>query len=210
MVRCRKFAQFDSVDRTRETEAIWPSVIHHFHPTASRYEGEESLARGSSFQVLWKEARWEKNLWLWGWSVWHHAENCSCSPDPTWLHPFLSFVKFLKLISRNPFFQADLKGLQIGDQIIRVGGSTGSYRVDDAVHKELSQFIINQDRLTLKVRGEWDCETLFKSHYQLLRHFFMWLGNCFSFNFITFSKRSHDKWSQRKISFGRRESIVNK
>lgn len=50
--------------------------------------------------------------------------------------------------------EADLKGLQVGDQIIRVGGSTGSYRVDDAVHKELSQFIINQDRLTLKVRGE--------------------------------------------------------
>lgn len=50
--------------------------------------------------------------------------------------------------------EADLKGLQIGDQIVRVGGSTGSYRVDDAVHKELSQFIMNQDRLTLKVRGE--------------------------------------------------------
>lgn len=50
--------------------------------------------------------------------------------------------------------EADLKGLQTGDQIIRVGGSTGSYRVDDAVHKELSQFILNQDRLTLKVRGE--------------------------------------------------------
>ncbi|CRL07771.1 CLUMA_CG020725, isoform A [Clunio marinus] len=49
--------------------------------------------------------------------------------------------------------EADLKGLQVGDQIIRVGGSTGSYRVDDAVHKELSQFIINQDRITLKVRG---------------------------------------------------------
>lgn len=50
--------------------------------------------------------------------------------------------------------EADLKGLQVGDQIFRVGGSAGSYRVDDAVHKELSQFIINQDRLTLKVRGE--------------------------------------------------------
>lgn len=50
--------------------------------------------------------------------------------------------------------EADLRGLQIGDQIIRVGGSTGSYRVDDAVHKELSQFILNQDRLALKVRGE--------------------------------------------------------
>lgn len=50
--------------------------------------------------------------------------------------------------------EADLKGLQVGDQIVRVGGSAGSYRVDDAVHKELSQFIINQDRLTLKVRGE--------------------------------------------------------
>lgn len=51
--------------------------------------------------------------------------------------------------------EADLKGLQVGDQIVRVGGSAGSYRVDDAVHKELSQFIINQDRLTLKVRGEF-------------------------------------------------------
>jgi len=36
-----------------------------------------------------------------------------------------------------------------------VGGNSGScYRVDDAVHKELSQFIMNQDRLTLKVRGK--------------------------------------------------------
>lgn len=50
--------------------------------------------------------------------------------------------------------EADLKGLQVGDQIVRVGGSTGSYRVDDAVHKELSQFIMNQDRCSLKVRGE--------------------------------------------------------
>lgn len=50
--------------------------------------------------------------------------------------------------------ESDLKGLLVGDQIVRVGGSTGSYRVDDAVHKELSQFITNQDRLTLKVRGE--------------------------------------------------------
>lgn len=49
--------------------------------------------------------------------------------------------------------EADLKGLQVGDQIIRVGGCNGSYRVDDAVHKEISQFISNQDRLTLKVRG---------------------------------------------------------
>lgn len=61
--------------------------------------------------------------------------------------------------------EADLKGLQVGDQIIRVGGSTGSYRVDDAVHKELSQFIINQDRLTLKVRGE--------SMFQLLQRLFL-------------------------------------
>jgi harmonin len=50
--------------------------------------------------------------------------------------------------------EADLKGLQIGDQIVRVGGTCGSYAVDDAVHKELSQFIINQDRITLKVRGK--------------------------------------------------------
>lgn len=50
--------------------------------------------------------------------------------------------------------EADVKGLRIGDQIIRVGNSTGSYRVDDAVHKELSQFIASQNRLILKVRGE--------------------------------------------------------
>ncbi|CAO1377955.1 unnamed protein product [Diamesa serratosioi] len=49
--------------------------------------------------------------------------------------------------------EADLKDLRVGDQIIRVGGTSGSYRVDDAVHRELSQFIMNQDRLTLKVRG---------------------------------------------------------
>lgn len=46
--------------------------------------------------------------------------------------------------------QAELKGLRVGDQIIRVNG----YHVDDAIHKELSQFISNQDRITLKVRGE--------------------------------------------------------
>lgn len=46
--------------------------------------------------------------------------------------------------------QAELKGLRIGDQIIRVNG----YHVDDAIHRELSQFISNQDRITLKVRGE--------------------------------------------------------
>lgn len=50
--------------------------------------------------------------------------------------------------------EADLKGLQVGDQIIRVGGCNGSYRVDDAVHKEITQFISNQDRLTMKVRGQ--------------------------------------------------------
>ncbi|KAG5683612.1 hypothetical protein PVAND_012885 [Polypedilum vanderplanki] len=49
--------------------------------------------------------------------------------------------------------EADMKGLKVGDQIIRVGNSTGSYRVDDAVHKELSQFIASQNRLILKVRG---------------------------------------------------------
>lgn len=59
--------------------------------------------------------------------------------------------------------EADLKGLQVGDQIIRVGGSTGSYRVDDAVHRELSQFILNQDRLTLKVRGEFKTFRLISS-----------------------------------------------
>lgn len=47
--------------------------------------------------------------------------------------------------------QAELKGLRVGDQIIRVNG----YHVDDAIHKELSQFINNQDRITLKVRGEF-------------------------------------------------------
>lgn len=50
--------------------------------------------------------------------------------------------------------EADVKGLRIGDQIIRVGNTTGSYRVDDAVHKELSQFIASQNRLILKVRGK--------------------------------------------------------
>lgn len=49
--------------------------------------------------------------------------------------------------------EADIQGLRAGDQIIRVGNSTGMYRVDDAVHKELSQFIASQNRLILKVRG---------------------------------------------------------
>jgi hypothetical protein len=51
--------------------------------------------------------------------------------------------------------EADVKGLKVGDQIVRVGNSAGSYRVDDAVHKELSQFIASQNRLILKVRGEF-------------------------------------------------------
>lgn len=38
---------------------------------------------------------------------------------------------------------------KVGDQIIRVNG----YLVDDAVHRELSQYMSCQDRLTLKVRG---------------------------------------------------------
>ncbi|XP_055909560.1 rho GTPase-activating protein gacU [Eupeodes corollae] len=45
--------------------------------------------------------------------------------------------------------EADIKGLRVGDQIIRVNG----YHVDDAVHKEFTQFVSSQDRLTLKVRG---------------------------------------------------------
>ncbi|XP_059619167.1 uncharacterized protein LOC132263422 [Phlebotomus argentipes] len=45
--------------------------------------------------------------------------------------------------------EADHQGLRVGDQIIRANG----YHVDDAVHRELSQFISTQDRLTLKVRG---------------------------------------------------------
>lgn len=53
-----------------------------------------------------------------------------------------------------PGSEAAVKGLQVGDQIIRVGGCNGSYRVDDAVHKEITQFISNQDRLTMKVRGQ--------------------------------------------------------
>lgn len=40
--------------------------------------------------------------------------------------------------------------VQVGDQLIRVNG----YAVDDAVHRELSQYIACQDRLTLKVRGK--------------------------------------------------------
>jgi harmonin len=45
--------------------------------------------------------------------------------------------------------EADMKGMRVADQIIRVNG----YHVDDATHKELTQFISNQNRLTLKVRG---------------------------------------------------------
>jgi harmonin len=59
---------------------------------------------------------------------------------------------FISNVARGS--EADLKGLTVGDQIVRVGGITGSYRVDDAVHKELSQYIMVQDRLMLKVRGE--------------------------------------------------------
>lgn len=39
---------------------------------------------------------------------------------------------------------------QVGDQLVRING----YAVDDAVHRELSQYVACQDRLTLKVRGK--------------------------------------------------------
>nr|NP_572290.2 uncharacterized protein Dmel_CG5921, isoform C [Drosophila melanogaster]AAN09159.2 uncharacterized protein Dmel_CG5921, isoform C [Drosophila melanogaster] len=45
--------------------------------------------------------------------------------------------------------EAHLKGLRIGDQILRING----FRLDDAVHKEFIQLVAGQDRVTLKVRG---------------------------------------------------------
>ncbi|KAH8376309.1 hypothetical protein KR200_001766 [Drosophila serrata] len=45
--------------------------------------------------------------------------------------------------------EAQLKGLRIGDQILRING----FRLDDAVHKEFIQLVGSQDRVTLKVRG---------------------------------------------------------
>ncbi|SPP77762.1 uncharacterized protein LOC117580620 [Drosophila guanche] len=45
--------------------------------------------------------------------------------------------------------EAQLKGLRIGDQILRLNG----FRLDDAVHKEFIQLVGSQDRITLKVRG---------------------------------------------------------
>ncbi|KMZ08408.1 hyphally regulated cell wall protein 3 isoform X1 [Drosophila simulans] len=45
--------------------------------------------------------------------------------------------------------EAQLKGLRIGDQILRING----FRLDDAVHKEFIQLVAGQDRVTLKVRG---------------------------------------------------------
>ncbi|XP_062539214.1 uncharacterized protein LOC134207529 [Armigeres subalbatus] len=45
--------------------------------------------------------------------------------------------------------EADRQGLQVGDQIVRVNG----YHVDDAVHRELAQFVSCQERLVLKVRS---------------------------------------------------------
>lgn len=116
--------------------------------------------------------------------------------------------------------EADLKGMQIGDQIIRVGSTTGSYRVDDAVHKELSQFIMNQDRLTLKVRGElsnWNVSiTIFvKLFLRPITSAGDWEILGILMYFITFlSLQNHDKWAERKISFGlwlfHYCSIVNK
>jgi harmonin len=46
--------------------------------------------------------------------------------------------------------EADLKGVRVADQIVRVNG----FQVDDATHKELTQYISKQHRLTLKVRGK--------------------------------------------------------
>lgn len=104
--------------------------------------------------------------------------------------------------------EADLKGLQVGDQIIRVGGSTGSYRVDDAVHKELSQFIINQDRLTLKVRGElsqrWRFEqsisTIYRTHYIIQICWNVSVSFLIYFNTLLSlpSFQTHDKWARRE------------
>uniref|UniRef100_A0A182YIC5 PDZ domain-containing protein n=1 Tax=Anopheles stephensi TaxID=30069 RepID=A0A182YIC5_ANOST len=54
---------------------------------------------------------------------------------------------FVSAIERDS--EADRQGLKVGDQIIRVNG----YQVEDAVHRELAQFIANQDRLIMKVRG---------------------------------------------------------
>nr|XP_032289088.1 putative uncharacterized protein DDB_G0277255 [Drosophila virilis] len=45
--------------------------------------------------------------------------------------------------------EAQLKGLRLGDQILRING----YRLEDAVHKEFIQLVASQDRVTLKVRG---------------------------------------------------------
>ncbi|XP_030381019.1 uncharacterized protein LOC115628900 [Scaptodrosophila lebanonensis] len=45
--------------------------------------------------------------------------------------------------------EAQLKGLRIGDQILRING----FRLDDAVHKEFIQLVASQDRVILKVRG---------------------------------------------------------
>ncbi|XP_043949405.1 uncharacterized protein LOC108033207 isoform X1 [Drosophila biarmipes] len=45
--------------------------------------------------------------------------------------------------------EAQLKGLRVGDQILRING----FRLDDAVHKEFIQLVAGQDRVTLKVRG---------------------------------------------------------
>ncbi|KAM8719666.1 hypothetical protein ACLKA7_005831 [Drosophila subpalustris] len=45
--------------------------------------------------------------------------------------------------------EAQLKGLRVGDQILRING----YRLEDAVHKEFIQLVAGQDRVTLKVRG---------------------------------------------------------
>ncbi|XP_045479127.1 harmonin isoform X2 [Harmonia axyridis] len=53
---------------------------------------------------------------------------------------FVSYVE--------PSSEAHRQGLKIGDQIIRVNGFT----VEDAVHKEILQFISNHTHLTLKVR----------------------------------------------------------
>ncbi|XP_062700480.1 PDZ domain-containing protein 7 isoform X2 [Aedes albopictus] len=54
---------------------------------------------------------------------------------------------FVSAVEKNS--EADQQGLRVGDQIIRVNG----YQVDDAVHRELAQFVSCQERLVLKVRS---------------------------------------------------------
>ncbi|XP_055634954.1 uncharacterized protein LOC129774909 [Toxorhynchites rutilus septentrionalis] len=82
-------------------------------------------------------------------SLGHHQFGSACSNFGFSVRGGLEYGTgfFVSAVEKDS--EADRQGLRVGDQVIRVNG----YHVDDAVHRELAQFVSNQERLVLKVRS---------------------------------------------------------